>query len=366
MGNYSRTLIKGLQDLFPENSYILYTPKIKNSDEIDYFCDKDRFEVITPRNKRLKDFWRSWGVVKNIKKDNIDIYHGLSHDLPFSVRGGNKGKTKYVVTIHDVCYKTYPDMFKPIDRMIYSLKYRHSIKVADAIITISESSKRDIIKYFPFVDVSKIHTIYQSLNPIYYKPMDIKEAVGVVKKVGIEGEYLLYVGSINSRKNLLGVVMAYNLLPEEKRLPLVIIGGGNGGYKDKVMKYVADNNLGGNIHFFTNITSSMELKAFYTAATAMVFPSFYEGLGLPVAEALLCNTPVITSNISSLPEAAGCGAIYVDPHSPEEIKAAMMKIMDNKEFAKELATKGRQYVIDSFDSKRINEQVMELYTNINK
>ncbi len=364
LGNYSRTLIRDLERMFPNNSYTLYTPKIKECSETRYLLDSKKFKIIAPKSKLLSSLWRSWGVISDIKRDEPDIYHGLSHDLPFSVRkGGGKG-TKYVVTIHDVCYKSYPDMYGFFERLIYTFKYRHSLRVADAIVAISESTKNDIIKYFPNTDISKIHTIYQALNPLYYTQIDKKEAFDIVKKRGIDGDFFLYVGSINSRKNLMGALRGYLSLPESKRKPLVVIGGGNGSYKSDVLRYIENNDLKNDIIFFSDITTSEELRAFYTAATLMVYPSFYEGFGLPVAEALLCSTPVITSSISSLPEAGGEGAYYVDPYSCQSIGDTMYEVVTNLERAQERAKIGREYILKQFEPQKLTQQMGALYKKI--
>ncbi len=367
LGNYSRTLIRDLQRWFPDNEYLLYTPKMVDDKEINWMVESNNYTIHKAKRKLFSSLWRSWGVIKDIKRDKPDIYHGLSHDIPFTVKKSGKTRaTKYVVTIHDVCYRTYPKMFSFIDRVIYQLKYSHSIKVADAIVAISESTKRDIIKYFPSVDRSKIHTVYQSLNSIYYELMSHEEAVEVVRKRDINGDFLLYVGSINSRKNLLGVVKAYALLPKEMQLPLVVIGGGGGSYKSEVMQFVNSSGIADKIIFFSDVKSSKELQAFYTAASVMIYPSFYEGLGLPVGEALLCGTSVITSNISSLPEVGGDMAYYVDPYSVESIRDGIVEVIGDKKESERRAQEGREYVLNKFNPKLLTTQMESLYRELKR
>ncbi|MFI3294655.1 MAG: glycosyltransferase family 1 protein [Rikenellaceae bacterium] len=363
LGNYARTLVANLQSHHPDNEYILYTPRSRDTGDTHYFFDTSRFAITTPRSKKLSSLWRSWGVISNIKSDGVDIYHGLSHDLPFSVSAKRKENTRYVVTVHDVCFRTFPEMFAPIERMIYRRKYTHSLKVADAVVAISESTRRDILTFFPWVDPAKVTTIYQSLNPVYYTPMALETATEIVAKYGIHGRYMLYVGSINSRKNLLGIVKAYALISPEKRLPLVIIGTG-GKYKDQVLDFASRNDISQYLHFMDNITLVSTLHAFYTAAAALVYPSFYEGFGLPVAEALLSGIPVITSTVSSLPEAAGDGALFVDPHSPEEIARAIELLSHNEAYAQELAARGKRYVEENFNIEKLTSQMMALYKSL--
>ncbi len=365
LGNYARTLVGNLQKQYPLHRYVLYTPRERNSADTAHFNNPELFEIVTPSSKRFSSLWRSWGVVRNIRADKPDIYHGLSHDLPFSVNRKNKGTAKYVVTIHDVCFLTFPKMYAPIERMIYRKKYAHSLKTADAIVAISESTKNDILKYYPWVDQSKITTIYQSLNPIYYDVMDKAKAREVVAKYGITGDYMLYVGSINERKNLLGVVKAYALIEPTKRVPLVIIGSG-GAYKKEVEQYAQSHDLSHLLHFLDKVTLVETLRCFYTASLGLVYPSFYEGFGLPVAESLLCGVPVVTSSISSLPEAGGDGALYVDPLSPQEIADAIVRLTSDRAFALDLAQKGREYVLRTFSVEDLTTQMMNLYESLVK
>lgn len=362
LGNYSRTLVQDLQNLAPQNQYVLYSPRARHNPDTEYFFDTTRFTIVTAPNGLLGKLWRPWTISRNIRRDHIDLYHGLSHDLPFSVKAKHQG-TRYIVTIHDVCYKTFPEMFPRTEQLIYQRKYSHSLRVADHIVAISESTKRDILNHYPWVSAAKVDVIYQALNPVYYTPCAPAAARQVVKRYGIEGDYMLYVGTINSRKNLLGIVQAYALLPPHKRLPLVVIGNGH-QYKDQVIRYAEENDLLQHLNFIDNVTLPDNLQAFYTAAMALLYPSFYEGFGLPVAEALLSGIPVVTSDISSLPEAAGPGALYVDPTSVESIADAIEQLIDSPTLRQELADKGHTYVLDKLEPKKLTAQMLELYQKI--
>ncbi len=363
LGNYARTLVGNLQREYPQHKYVLYTPRKRDSADTSAFNNPAHFEVVAPQSKRFASLWRSWGVLRNIKADKPDIYHGLSHDLPFSVNRKNKDQTKYVVTIHDLCYLTFPKMYAKVERAIYRKKYSHALKTADAIVAISESTKNDILKYYPWVDESKIVTIYQSLNPIYYQMMEVEHAREVVAKYGITGDYMLYVGSINERKNLLGVIKAYALIEPSSRVPLVIVGSG-GTYKKEVEQYAQSHDLSHLLHFLDKVTLVETLRCFYTASQGLIYPSFYEGFGLPVAEALLCGVPVVTSSVSSMPEAGGDGALYVDPNSPQQIADAIVTISTQREYALSLAQKGREYVLRTFAVEDLTAQMMGLYESL--
>lgn len=358
LGNYSRTLVANLSDRYADDKLVLLTERISDSADVAQFT-KPPYEVVRPKHRFL---WRLWRMSKDVAREKIDIYHGLSHDLPLGIK---KSGARTIVTIHDVCYKTFPAMFPLFERMIYSWKYRHSCQAADCIVAISQSTARDIVRYFG-VDESKIEVIYQAINPAFYTPISRQIASQIVEKYGIKGDYALYVGSINSRKNLKGIIQAYGLLDEQHRLPLVVIGGGGGDYLTECLKEAERLDVARYITHLQGISSMQTLQAFYTAARVMIYPSFYEGFGLPVAEALLCHCPVITSTVSSLPEAGGDGALYIDPTNTEEIAQSIAKILDDRDFANKLTTKGHTYVRDRFDPAKLTAQMHQLYEKLMK
>lgn len=348
LGNFSRTLVGGLIERYPENEYYLYTPDMK----IEPFKG-----AVTRTPSRRKGTWRSWGVKRDVVADGIDIYHGLSHDLPF---GFAKTGVRSVVTIHDVCYKTFPDMFPMTERVIYGIKYRNSCKNADIIHAISESTKRDIVKYFD-VDPDRIKVVYQAINPLFYSPQT--EPLKALEGMGIPEKYILYVGAINSRKNLMGIVKSYEHLPEEMRVPLVVVGGGS-SYKAKVLKYAERKGLMKYMTMLNSVKNTSTIQALYQCAECFVYPSFYEGFGLPVTEALLSGTPVITSNISSLPEAGGDAAFYVDPYSPEDIARAIERVLADRELVADMVLRGQEYAKEKFNPEILTQQINSLYKSL--
>lgn len=355
LGNYSRTLVGNLSRQYPDNDYFLMTEKVITNDETAEFLTAD-YRVVSPT--KCRQTWRGWGMAKDLKKNGVQIYHGLSHDLPFGIA---RSGVKSVVTVHDVCYKTFPDMFPLVERMIYRIKYRHSLKNADRVIAISESTKSDILKYFD-VDPSKIEVIYQALNPVFYERRDESSARRMVAHYGVHGDFALFVGSLNSRKNLLSVLKAYAMITPEKRPMLVVIGNGRGEYAEKCSEAIESLSLTENVIHIRNLNSMSVLADFYTLARFMVYPSFYEGFGLPVAEAMLCGCPAITSSVSSLPEAGGEWARYVDPNSVDEIAQAMISLIDisDKERAY-LSESGRDWVYRTLDPEKLTSRVETLY-----
>lgn len=358
LGNYSRTLVENLHHYFPEDEYYLYTPKVRQDIVTGPFLENPDYKTIC-HNGCFKSLWRTSGIKKNLKQDHINIYHGLSHELPLNIA---RTGIPSVVTIHDLIYRTYPDMFTAIDRAIYDYKFRYSCRHADKIIAISESTKQDIIKYFNIPE-DKIKVIYQAIQPIFYTMQPGDTARQTVKKYNIPDDYLLYVGAINSRKNLLGIVKALALLPHDLQIPLVIIGNGR-EYKKEVLKYAASANLTNRLILINNLHDPKELQAFYQQARIFVYPAFYEGFGLPVTEALLSKVPVITSANSSLPEAGGPDCCYINPKQPTEIAGAITSLLSDNGKCLDMVEKGFSYAQTQFNVKQLTGQVHELYREI--
>lgn len=357
LGNYSRTLVRNLQSFYPKNEYHLYTPKIKLTAENSHFS-KLPFHLHTPTTL-FKSYWRSRGIVPLLKRENLDIFHGLSHEIPV---GLNHSKTKTVVTIHDLIFKTNPDTYPAIDRFIYDKKWAYSCKNSDAIIAISESTKADIVKYYD-INPDKISVIYQPCQPLFYNMQSDTSIREVQQSHHLHYDFLLYVGSIQPRKNLLNLIKGYALLQKSEQIPLVLIGNG-GKYKLKVQKLIAALKLKKKVIWLENVYDNHHLQAIYQLATALVYPSFYEGFGLPVVEALLSKTAVITSNVSSMPEAGGEAAWYVNPNSAEEIGTAIQAVLSDEKERERRVELGFEFAQRRFSSETLVEEVMNLYKRL--
>jgi len=356
LGNYSRTLVNQLSKQFPQNEYSLYTPKYKLNSETEHFAYQKNIHLRAP--KKALPLWREVRSLKLIKKDGIDIYHGLSHELPIGIQ---KAKVKSIVTIHDLIFKVYPKTYKSVDRAIYDHKFKYACQNSDAIVAISESTKHDIVKYYG-ISEDKIKVVYQACNPLYLDLQSESEVKAVFQKYQLPKHYLLYVGSIIERKGLLKIVQALELTPKDNRLPLAIIGKG-GDYAEKVKAYAKEKGLEEHL-IWTLVESNKELQALYQGASIFIYPSIYEGFGIPVVEALLSNTPVVTSNVSSLPEAAGPNSKCVNPNSPEEISKAITEILENPTLQETMKEEGRKYAETTFNNESVTAQMMEVYEKV--
>ena len=288
-----------------------------------------------------------------------DLFHGLSHELPIDI-----GHTPSVVTMHDVAFKTFPDMYQWADRKIYDAKWRFACRKATHVVAISESTKRDVQKYYQVGD-DRISVIYQPVQELFYTPLSHDKTQEMLKRSipSLPGEFLLSVGSVNSRKNLMNTLRAFADLPAENRPPLVVVG--NGGHYLSECKAFADKHLSPNeVLWLHHVDSSLLLQALYTTALAMLYPSHYEGMGLPVIEALLQQCPVLTSNVSSLPEAAGPGALLVTPTDVGEISHALARLIEDSDLRQHLSTAGQAYARQKFTPALLTSQMMDLYKKI--
>lgn len=350
LGNYSRTLIDNLARYSPEHDYVLFTPEVRDNSFGKYYNEK--FPVITPRPGKSNSFWRSYGIADDIKNEKLEVFHGLSNELPFRLPD-----VKKVVTIHDLIFKVFPTDYPFFDRQVFDLKSRKSCKNADIIIAISASTKADIIKYYGIPE-DKIKVVYQACAPIYYEKTPLVSDLR--SKYNLPKDFLLSVGSVIERKNLYNTVKAYALLPSDMRIPLVVVGKGK-RYKSKVLTLLRKEGLQDSVIWLENVKELKDLKALYQAARLSLYPSKHEGFGLPVAESLLCKTAVITSNISSLPEAGGPHAYGVDPDNPEEIKNAIELLLSDENLRKEKEKAGYHYAMENFSPERINKQLVDVY-----
>lgn len=358
LGNYSRTLVRDLKLFYPEDECFLYTPGVHHTPATDTFYNNPTYNTFVSQ-AAMKAYWRGCSIKKELKKDKIDIFHGLSHEIPLNI---HKTDIRSVVTIHDIIYKTYPDMFSAIDRAIYDFKFRYSCKHADKVIAISESTKRDIINYFGIPE-EKIDVVYQSINDTFYHLQSDAEVEQNLKAYNLPQDYLLYVGSINSRKNLLSAVKALRHLPQDLQLPFVIIGKG-GQYKKEVQEYAQQQRLSHLLICLDSVNDTSTLQAFYQKAKIFVFPSVYEGFGLPVTEALLCKTPVITANTSSLPEAGGAYACYVSPMDDEAIAQHIVTILSDTQKREEMREKGYEFAHQQFQPQLLTTQMHHIYQEL--
>jgi glycosyltransferase involved in cell wall biosynthesis len=366
LGHYSRTLLSSLANDFPDNEYLLLNPKAgkflkeitQNTQEI---RPKNWFDI------QFSGLWRSKNCTKDLLRLKVDLYHGLSHEIPHGIK---KTGIPTVVTMHDLIPERHPEQYAPWDVAIYRKKSRYACETADRIIAISEQTKQDIIDYYQ-IDPDKIRVCYQSCNPAFAQRVSEEEKHRIQKKYELPKKFFLSVGSIIERKNLLNVCKALSQLSHEHQLPLVVIGNG-GAYKKKVLTYLHEAGLTQQVIFLSDnprfkndigYTTAADFPAIYQQASALLYPSYFEGFGIPVLEGLWSRVPVITSNVSCLPEAGGKGAYYVNPDKPEEIAEGLQRIITNTALAQTLTELGWEHA-QAFSPEKAASCVMSVYKEL--
>lgn len=345
LGVYSRLLIKGIHKIDPDLQIRLFA---KNP-EVSVFA-KDFASYRTISSSKI--FWRSWGMTKDILRQECDIFHGLSHELPI---GLPKSGIKTLVTIHDVIFQHYPELYPWIDRKIYREKWRYSCLHANKIIAVSRQTKKDLCHFFD-VDETKVEVIYPPVEPT----INHIAADDFFVKEKLPKEYFLSVGALNKRKNISLIIHAYSLLNKEDRIPLIIVG--KGSEKKKLQELVHRYKLNELIQFKDYIASE-DLPAYYQFAKALIYPSLYEGFGIPIVESLRNKTPVIASQTSAMPEAAGPGAILINPYQPEDLADAMSQMLTDETKRELLITEGYRHSLQ-FDPEVIAKEQLRLYREL--
>ncbi len=325
-GEFCFQLLKSLFDLDKKNNYFIYLPISPSSDLPQ---ENSNWHYVVFSSKKL---WTLIGLSKKLfnNKNNLDVFFSPTHYSPFTFLCPS------VVAILDVSYLHFPGMFNRRD--LYQLKLwgRYSISKAKKIITISESSKSDIIKKYN-VSSSEVAVVYPGIKKISNSKYQIANMDELRKKFGISNKYILFVGTLQPRKNVEKLIEAFAKLKRDD-MNLVIVGK-KGWMFDDILDAPKKFHIEDRVDFLHEVTDE-ELPSFYKNAEMFVLPSLYEGFGLPVLEAMKYGTPVITSNISSLPEAGGDAALYVDPNDTEDIAAKMQKLLEDAKLREELIKKG--------------------------
>jgi glycosyltransferase involved in cell wall biosynthesis len=350
LGNYSRFIIESLAKTFPEKQYFIYSPKVNEKLRHLSLFSLPNTKLELP--KASKFLWRALGIKKQLLADKIDIFHGLSHEVPFGLQQTN---IKSVVTIHDLIFLRKPHYYKFIDRKIYEWKSRYACKNVDRIIAISERTKLDIVELYQ-ISPEKIDVVYQGCDESFKAKATSEKLQEVKKRYQLPDEFILSVGTIEERKNLNLVIEA--LAQAKTSVPLVVVGKPT-SYLGKVKQTIAKHQLQNRVVFLQNVTFG-DLPAVYQSASLFVYPSFYEGFGIPIIEAIHSNLPVIAATGSCLEEAGGPHSIYVSPTQPGELAQAIDRVLGDSNLRNNMASESIAYV-GKFDNNLVAEQVMACY-----
>jgi glycosyltransferase involved in cell wall biosynthesis len=348
LGNYSRDLVRILAKYFPENEYILLN-KNKSERGADILENSSVNFIETSKGKMSRQF----KMGKDAQKQNADIFHGLSGELPLK---WDTKPIKKIVTIHDLIFVRYPQYYSFFDRKIHLWKFKKAANSADKIIAISEQTKLDIIQFLK-VPETKIEVIYQGCHRAFKEQQSDEFIQKTIEKFNLPERFVLNVGTIEERKNLLSIVKAI----KDTEIPLVVVGK-KAKYFKKIENFIQKNKMEKQVHFLEGVSMD-ELAVIYKLADIFIYPSFFEGFGIPVIEALFSKTAVITSNTSCLPEAGGPDSVYVDPENYLDIQSKIKFLWDNEAERKRRADKSFEFV-QKFNDEPIANDLMNLYQKI--
>lgn len=331
LGNYSRFIIQGLSTYFPENNYYLYSPSVKHSTAI--FPNAMPVDLGKGPFATLK---RIMGMESYFSRDDLDIFHGLSNELPFFSK--NK-KTRQIVSVHDLLFLRYPSFYPLLDRKIYDLKTRYACKKADLVIAISQQTKQDLIAFLK-VPASKIKVHYQACHPQFIQEHSKEEVSRVMARYGLMRPYILQIGTLETRKNALLTLKAFVQSGLHASFDLALVGKRT-PYCDQLYTFVKENRIADKVHF-VHKSSFIDFPHLYQGSSFTVYPSRFEGFGIPVLEAMNCGVPVITSKGGCFSEVGGEAVLYTDPNSVEELSYLMGKMANDESLRAQLVAKGKE------------------------
>ncbi len=361
LGNYSRFVISGLSQYANIHKLLVYTTSQNKTHCLDNINSLQNVQIKFPKgiwNSPLRNIWRTHAITADLKNDNVNLYHGLSNELPLNIR--SLKNTRSIVTIHDLIFRRLPNCYHTIDRLIYNYKFQHACKNADRIIAVSHCTKRDIVNFYN-INPDKISVVYQGCDDQFWTTPTQNDKTQLRNALGpwLPKHYILYVGSIEQRKNLLLLAKALLHLPKEIT---VIAAGKRTKYADQIDKFLLHNGLNGRLKIISGLKFSL-FPALYSLADAFVYPSRFEGFGIPILEALVSGTPVIACTGSCLEEAGGNSSIYVNPDDDQALANAITQILSDNSLRQKMISDGLTYA-QQFRHDTLTRNLLSLYNDV--
>jgi glycosyltransferase involved in cell wall biosynthesis len=356
LGRYAQELMAALLAADTDNEYVAFYHRPRDA-QIDPPLDRIP-HLTTNLDTKPWRFAALLGQSLRISQDRmfpgIDLFHATDHLLPRLTR------VRTVFTLHDLIFRLYPGTHKPLNRWFLTLVMPRFLKTADAVIAVSGHTKRDAMRFYD-LDEAKIHVIYEGVNA-RFRPAPAEAIASVRQAHDLPPKFILSLGTIEPRKNLTSLLEAYRVLRDQgSELRLVVVGKKGWlyeGFFHRLRELGLENEV-----VFTGFVPDADLPAIYSAAELFVFPSLYEGFGLPVLEALACGAPVVTSNRSSLPEVAGDAALLVDPTSVGDLEKAMTTVLERQDIRAELKAKGPRQA-SRFSWNKAARQTLAVYHSV--
>ncbi len=357
LGNHSRSTIQGLArwgqgqialNLFASRA----NPEVLAQDPFAH-----QYTLISPQSALTKPAWREWGMTRDIRASEMDIYHGLSAELPVGIRNT---QAKSIVTIHDLIAIRAPEQFPAFDSWIYRKKLFSAVKRADWVLTTSEATRADLLNYAA-IDASRVIPLYQSPAPAFFEALTPGEIQIIRNQYQLPSEYIIQVGSVIERKRLRATLKML-ALPHVRKIapPLVVIGSLNSEYARQAQADVQSFGLQGRVIFKNDIQSS-DLPAITQGAKLALYPSVYEGFGIPIVEAMLSRVPVIASPFTCSPEVLGPGGAIVDPDQTEAYAQVFLNALENEMQRAKWSEAGSAFARERYSPEALACQLIHIY-----
>jgi glycosyltransferase involved in cell wall biosynthesis len=358
IGWFTYESLKRITQQHPEHEFVFIFDRPYSDDFI--FSKNITPVVVSPqaRHPLLYHIWFNRSVVKMIEKHKIDLFLSPDGYLPVNP------KVKTLNVIHDLNFEHYPQDLPPFNRYYYKKYFPKFAKVATRIATVSQFSKEDIIQKYG-IDEAKIDVVYNGANESFAPISPALKKLVVEKHTGGK-PYFIFIGALNPRKNLVNLLKAFDIFKKSDKASIQLLIVGEKMHKTSEifdtyenMNYKADVNFSGRLN-------GLELQKALASAIALAYVSYFEGFGIPIVEAFYTGTPVITSNITSMPEVAGDAALLVDPFSPEDIASALSKMATDKDLRENLIEKGNKRKLEFHWQKTADNLWSSILKTINK
>lgn len=348
-GNYIFNLTQSLAELVQPDELVVFTkpgdfPPIPNV-----------HVIATHHSTRIgRILWEQFPLRDQLRDLSIDVLHSPHYTMPL------RSKCASVVTFHDMTFFMFPEMHQFYRKFFFRMMIRRSAQRAKAIIAVSDSTRRDILRLLN-TDAGKVFTVHSGVAP-HFRPIDDAGALARLRgSYHLPEKFILYVGELERRKNVPALVQAFKSLVDQGLPHALVIVGPKGWMYNRLCQALASLDLTARV-VFTGYVPEDELPLFYNAADLFAFPSIYEGFGLPVLEAMACGVPVVTSNVSSLPEIVGDAGILVDPRNVSALADAMLRILKDADLRRELSRRGRERAA-LFSWQRTAQETLAVYSS---
>lgn len=329
IGTYTHQLISSLSKVDFNNDYLVFSPENSSLNDL-----SNNFKIERLKSNLKDNFWDEVSVPNILENKNMELYHvpqngvGLSENI----------NCLRAITLHDIIPLRMPETVSDRYLKIFNEELPKMLKNCEGIITVSEFSKEDISKEFNFPK-DRIYVTHLAAEDIY-KPMDKFICKNLLKnKYNINDDFILYVGGFSPRKNIIGLIEAFSLIhPSKRKNKKLVITGKKGLSYSKYQKRADDLKISDDV-IFTDFIPLEDLPLFYNCADVLVYPSFYEGFGLPPLEAMACGTPVIASNVTSLPEVCYNSALLINPYNIDELSSLIEQVINDNNLSLSLTNK---------------------------